>query len=58
MWDKVINGVKKLTEVGITLISFGVVRAFQQQNLQHYLELQRHLRLFLLQKQMLENQFQ
>ena len=25
MWDKVINGGKKLTEVGITLISFGVV---------------------------------
>jgi|TARA_B100001057_G_scaffold112197_1_gene110325 hypothetical protein len=25
MWDKLINGVKKLTEVGITLIAFGVV---------------------------------
>jgi hypothetical protein len=25
MWDKIINGVKKLTEVGITLIAFGVV---------------------------------
>ena len=25
MWDKIIDGVKKLTEVGITLIAFGVV---------------------------------
>jgi len=25
MWDKIIDAVKKLTEVGITLISFGVV---------------------------------
>ena len=25
MWDKLIHGVKKLTEVGITLIAFGVV---------------------------------
>ena len=25
MWDKLIYGVRKLTEVGITLIAFGVV---------------------------------